>query len=826
MNSEMQDLTVAKSQGIITRSNSALDEINALLRGILPPSRVRLTVDMPPSIRFNRMSMLHTVVTKTGDRDSYARVYCDIVGSNNQVIREMSGCLTLAGTNDYDVSFSANVLGQWRYSCTLARSAMSDCSFEINQTPISGIFTALPGFGTYIDSMFAPSNLIRGQTAVVTVSVNNPDDAGKFATVRCDFTDPQLVARRNSSSCVGLDAGGTSSAEIRMLADKLGNWTVSRCQVSASEFSGCAGAALDNVSQQSANYSVILPDDVFIESITVPDSVLNGTSTSIVALVNNPKPTPAYVTVNCNVVGPDASLVIIDRKGVEQGASRTFALNFVPNAIGTWTVFNCTAFKSTSPDFSGSVPVFTAGDIRVFNVIIGNSLTIVAASFAPEVANGTSANIDVSVRNPAVTRFGTVSCRFRDTLNLQFTNVSSCFQATGGSDTTASVRMFLGRRGTWNIDSCSVSGSINSDCSSAALHDTKSPVGQFNSSGSAAVCTTCSAFSSVHVVSVSPPTGAVNNTNVDITVVAGNPLENNNFAHTSCSVRDPSNTTRTVSSPCKSIQPNSTSAYALPIFVNITGTWNITACSVNASSSCASAVQKHSLNASRIFGVSESSSLDLYISNVSAQDAAVNNSNVAVDIFVNNPLDDDRYGSVNCLIEQPNGVTQTRSAQCGLVTRQGSRRYNVSVFANAVGTWTVRNCSVSSSSNSACSPVLATSSIIDSDTFEVLRGYNLTITDMSITAPAYTQTSIDVSYKLRNPSSSERFGRVTCTFGRSGQSIVNRSACFTLPPESFVDSKANLTTDAAGQWTVTCNAERSLDSGCSSLEMHDSVSST
>ncbi|MBI4173781.1 MAG: hypothetical protein HY519_03625, partial [Candidatus Aenigmarchaeota archaeon] len=1398
MNATMSDLTAAKAQELITRSNAALDEINRLLRGLVQPVSVRLAVNMPETIRFNRSTLLLFTITKTGPRPAYANVYCSITAPNGTTTRGGTrdggaSCMAFDESNSstsLSLPFFAGRIGQYQYSCTLGRSARSGCLFEVNQTPVTGAFRALPGFGTYINSVSGPATVLRGRSAAVTVGVNNPDDTEKFASVRCDFTDPLAAVRRNTSACTRIDAGGSASAQVSMIADRVGNWTVSRCQVSASEFSGCAGIVLDNVSRQSANYTVAIPDDVFIESVTLPAApIVNGSLASISMSVTNPASSVSYVNATCTLAPPYGTVTIWSTAGMEPGATRAFLMNMTTDATGTWNVSSCTTYKSSSPTFAGQSATSTVHNPGYFTVNARTTLFISSINVPQLAGNRTSATVTVAVSNPSVARYGLTSCVFRSPANAQYTNSSQCILV----DNSASllVKIYLNREGIWNVESCSVFGSVNPDCASASLHDRRLQAGAINSTAGAAgfcgdgvidageqcdnganngacpaTCSTscainncdgctpglyhannattgaCAEFNSncvpagwvnrtagpcpgtnnpyinsvsvpsanvtnnsnVNVVatvtnplnddrfalvscfvrnpsgsstlltstctgiqagssrnyamtifadkvgawnvtscsvnasiscasaarthtfnasrtfsvvpglnlsfaSIAPPSNVlvntsaavsvvvrnpseaarfarvtcnfrkpsnqvvqnstgctqvggggtltqfdvsmaanavgtwsvtdcslrgglsdcsavhdsesnigafnvtatctpglysgfnatsgacvefgdscvpagyvnvsqqacpsgggfvrissvavpsadvINNSNININVLAANPLDDDRFALVSCSLRSPFGTSRLLSSSCQGIESNSARTYNLPVFVDITGRWNVTTCSINASANCASAALTHSLNASKTFNVirginmtfvsftlpadspvnssvqllatvrnpsdaaryarvtcsfrtpsnqitsnstactqiagtsapslivrmhareagawsaeqcslrasltSDCSDLhdtesgigifnitstappppaplfglyisnisapatavnnslinvavlainpnpanssyaltgclftspsgsvsmrasgclqvtanstqqfmvsnlanihgqwtvsgcfinasavsncspsalhnvspesrtmnvtippDLYITSVAAQDEAVNNTNVHIDVFVSNPLNDDRYGQTACIIENPAGANQTRSSPCSLITRQNSRTYNMSVFANVVGTWNIRNCTVSASSSSSCSGATATSSMINGAAFRVIRGYNLTISNLAITSPAYVSSQIFASYTLRNPSSTERFGRVTCTFTK-GVQIVNRSACFTLPAESFIDSRANLTTEQAGAWTVACDAERSLDSSCSSLERHDSQS--
>src|SRR3989338_2877717 len=427
MNATMQELTVERAQELIATSNSRLDEINRLLRGLVSPLRVRLTVNMPSTIRFNRTTVLPALITKSGNRTAYARVACAITMPNTSVTRSTSSCLTLDGNTTFDTPFMPSLLGQYTYSCTLARSVRSDCSFLVNQTPVTGTFRALPGFGTYITTISGPTTVLRGREAVVTATVANPDDVEKFGTVRCDFTYPFGSLRRNTSACTQFGNDLNTDVQVTMIADRVGNWSVSRCQVSASEFSGCTGAVLDNVSRQVVNYTVATPDDVFIESILLPTApVVNGSVAFITMSVTNPTSSVAYVNATCTLVPSYGPLRIGTTAGMESGTTRLFSMNVTTDAAGIWSVSSCTTYKSSSPSLVEQTQTNMVENPGRFTVIARTNLSISSVTVPPRVNNRTSATVTIIADNPSVARYGRASCVFRSPANVQTTNLSAC----------------------------------------------------------------------------------------------------------------------------------------------------------------------------------------------------------------------------------------------------------------------------------------------------------------------------------------------------------------------------------------------------------------
>ena len=1095
MNVTMRDLTVTTAQQLIQRSIEKRDELSALLGRIRPPTLVTTTVIMPDVVRFNRSMDLIALINKNGPTDVFGTVYCTITKPGNVVQQNKSSCLALVGSGQrmatYTVPFMPDRMGTWSYSCKLGRSVRPDCSFEVNQTPVSDTFVVLPVASTFIHSLSAPDNVIRSSVATTDVVVTNPDSMARFVNVTCSFkymANGQLITRVNSSGCINAVAGDTT-VPVNMYASTLGEWNVSSCTVYSSSSSNCASQSRDNVSLDTASYMVILPSTVFIESVSVPQTpVLNNSLVSIPAVINNPTNDVAYVTLNCGMTKPQngGSLIVTDQNGVDSGRTSSFTLDTTTDRVGMWNISSCSVSVSPVPDFSNSAVVFTRNNVGAFNVIARTNLTITDVSPQGTVQNNTFTSISVSITNPSNTRYGRVSCIVRDPINRAHVNNSACLLVTSNAQRVFAVNFFANRTGEWHIPQCSVYGSAYSDCSQASLHDTKTFVGKsFNSTitctnglYSATNPTTgiCQEFGNncnipagwinitagscpagpgvVYISSVTVPTSdVVNNSNVNIDTLVANPVNDDRFGKVSCTVRSPSGATQLLTSSCQGIPAINTRTYRITLPVNTVGIWNVTRCSVNASTDCASATLQHTFNASktinvirginlsfvsfslppdavvnsvvqlqaamrnpsdaaryaRVFcsfrnpnnldasnttaclqvaGTSTSTfgvnihtnivgtwnvqtctlrgSLDsscaelhdtesnigafnitavspppalaeLFISNISASSAAqndsrvsvlvygrnsnlanssyahvgcdflnplggltrqtsscmqvtanstvrfgvsqllnilgtwtvrncfinasntnncapsalnnvstesrsitvslppnlyitgvnapdadvVNNTNVNIDIFVNNPLNDDKYGFVSCIIENPAGINQTKTTPCSFVQRANNKRYNVSLFAGVVGSWNVRNCSVRSSASASCASSSVAGELINGDTFNVIRGYNLTLSSLSVPQSVYVNLPLYVAYTLRNPSTSDRYARVTCTMTKGGQSVVNTSSCMTIGPESFIDNNAVFTPASTGTWSVTCVAERSFDAGCTSLEAHD-----
>jgi hypothetical protein len=133
----------------------------------------------------------------------------------------------------------------------------------------------------------------------------------------------------------------------------------------------------------------------------------------------------------------------------------------------------------------------------------------------------------------------------------------------------------------------------------------------------------------------------------------------------------------------------------------------------------------------------------------------------------------------------------------------------------------VSNCSVLSSNNYDCSSAVATGEMINGDTFNVIRGYNLLFTSLNVAQPVYSGASASVSYIASNPSTSQRFARIRCTASRGNATTTNATSCFIMNQASFTSSVMMLPATALGTYSLTCTIERSFDAACSAPVVDD-----
>ncbi len=820
----MQDLSVPIAENLIDVSNDRLDEINDLLNNLVTPTSLKMSLTMPDIIRYNTSTVLPVTVTKTGPRDMYGTVYCSVTKPGGETLREKSACAPVDDPITFDLPFTTDRIGTWSYNCILGRAIRSDCSFEVNTSPRVGTFESMPGLGSYIESISAPSTATKRELIVVNAMVNNPDEVEKFVKVRCDFIDPQGFFDRNYSECTNIPANDVGVATVYRTADRIGNWTINRCRVEASEFAGCHSLVLNNVSLEEKNVTVILPTDLYIEAVYVPGSpVMNDTKVSLSAVVQNPSSQAAFATFECNFRNPQETYTLSGQQGIELGSNTQFQLNITADIVGNWYVDNCTISKSSNPDYSASVPTYTTNNPGSFEVIKGTNLTITSVSLPPPVDNGTLAGIDVSVRNPSVARYAQVSCVVRNPLNFPTTETSLCSEV--GTDETVSlpVSVLIDQYGVWNVDSCSVYGSLSADCASRVLHGTVYTPGNLETSSPYDT----SSVANLYINSVNTPSSAYkgSKTNILLDVV------NTNHTHVAyalagCTSENPVSGTERLVSECTQIPASTSQFVALPQSLDVAGEWTIDECFVNSSTKtdCSPSVTTNTSEEVRTFDVVDPT--DLFVSEVEAPDTIVNNSDAGINVQVTNPLTDDKFGSVLCTITNPKGINQTASMPCTVVLKQSTKTYNFSVFADTAGTWVVSKCSVQSSSSLGCAGAVATGELYNGDTFSVIRGYNLQFSTINVNEPVYLDGRIKVDYTVYNPSTTDRFSRVSCTASKGGITKSNSSVCTSITRESFTTGSLSMQADSLGQWNLLCNLERSFDDSCSTPTADDSLART
>ncbi|MEK6887923.1 MAG: dickkopf-related protein [Candidatus Aenigmatarchaeota archaeon] len=898
MTLEMRDLTVTKARELIQRSIDAHKDISDLLYKIRAPTLVTLTVNMPDVVRFNRSTLLTTIIDKDGPTDAYGTVYCAITKPGNVVQQNNSGCLVLGGSGQhssaYSIPFMPDRFGTWTYSCKLGRSVRPDCSFEVNQTPVSGTFAVLPVQNTFITSVSTPSTALKGSLVNANIGVRNPDDMDKFVNVTCNFKyiSGTLITRRNSSDCTSLPATADTSVPVKMYASTLGEWNVSGCSVYSSLSSNCASQALDNTSLDTASYMVILPDMVFIESVGLPQApVLNNSLLSIPAVVNNPTNDVAYTNLSCLIERQTGSMMVTDRKGVDNGRTSTFSLNFTPDYVGAWFVDVCNLFVSPNPDFSDSTLVYTLDNVGTFNVIARNNLTITSVDTPNAVQNNTPVVVSVSITNPSNSRYGRAFCTVTDPVNKAHTNSSACSLVTKDVPITFPVDFFANRTGEWHISQCSVYGSANADCSSSSLHDRQTFVDKsFSSttsctrvSGNATNPSTgeCREFfneclpsgwtttgacpivpNTIRITAVLVPTSAINNSNVNIDTTVLNSINDDRFAQVSCSVRNPLGSSQLLTSSCDGIPTGTSHTYRTILPVNTVGLWNVTTCSVNAGISCNVASLQHSVNASKTFNVIRGINLS-FVSFTLPTDTQVNNTATAT-INVRNPSDVARYAKVSCSFRNPKNQLASNSTSCVQVAGTSVSPFDMNIYANVVGTWSVETCALRGSLDSSCSTVYDSKSNIG--TFNI-TGFNvgpgctrvsgnatnpstgecreffneclpsgwtttgacpivpntIRITAVLVPTSAINNSNVNIDTTVLNSINDDRFAQVNCAVkDPNGATYIRSSSCEGIAAGASHTYRTTLAVSTVGLWNVTtCSVSAGLD--CSSATLQHSL---
>jgi hypothetical protein len=359
-----------------------------------------------------------------------------------------------------------------------------------------------------------------------------------------------------------------------MGTDRLGTWTTEKCSVFSSSFANCQNLVLDNTSDQTLEFDVELPDDVYIESIAMPrPPVLNGTTVQLLASVQNPNITAAYVILSCELVKPTSERTTVEsRKGIEATSGAVYTFDIDANMLGVWKVENCRTQKSASPDYSNPVETYRIDRAGQFEVIKGTDLRILSYSIPSQASSGANAVLSFNVKNPSNTRYGRISCSYRTPQNVPMTSMSSCVQVAQDATVAMPVNVFVSSQGIWSIESCSALASINSDCSVSTTHDTISPVGSFVSSGGIGAQTV--ELSDVVIENVAAAASGFTNsrTNAIVTVRNKNPV-NATFGHVSCAFTDPSSITTRQTSQCYQLNAAGIEVFGIPITLNSPGTW-------------------------------------------------------------------------------------------------------------------------------------------------------------------------------------------------------------------------------------------------------------
>ncbi len=301
-----------------------------------------------------------------------------------------------------------------------------------------------------------------------SIGIANKRNEARSALVTCRFNSTAVT-----SACTALAANGNALVQISSLANAPGITTIT-CSVNSTTAASCQSSALDHTYPSAATTLVTEPKMLYILSGSVPQSLVRGTPINAQISVRNPIEV-RYGRVSCTFDRPGGSTVINSSQclPVGQNSERAYSVPTYADVSGIWMLNSCNVTTSRSSDCSLTDNVSTRTFNSAVNILDRTQLTINSISaLLASVQLGDESAVNVSVSNPAqIDKFARVSCRVTRPNSGQNQYSSQCTPMAFQTSKQFLLNFTPTMAGTWTISSCSVDGSVNSDCSASSQED-------------------------------------------------------------------------------------------------------------------------------------------------------------------------------------------------------------------------------------------------------------------------------------------------------------------------------------------------------------------
>lgn len=785
------------------------------------------------SLEIGAQQSITATVRNDADDTLYGRFACRVRDSSNSVNHFRTDCTEIPVTNSADdntvpvsIGFTANVAGTWRIeACNLTAGNLGCTQTELHATvtssgmPNTGIFTVLPEAPASMTSLNIPQIVVVNTDNTFSAAVDNPSSE-KYLEISCNFRKSNGAVIQRKSSCTLFGENSEDNLDIILNPDLTGPWSVRSCTLSASENAQCTQSRVQDSEQDMGDFSVTLPDYLVITNIDTQD-VVKDTAAEIDITGLNPLSEPRFAKVACTLRDPDGTTFSKETVclGISPGLERKFPVTHTVDKIGTWTFTSCKIFGSTSSDCAGSTEQHEVTG-TTFEVVQDTKLRfadpVVGRAAVPETVEINSQIVfDSAIKNPTATDlFGKVQCLYAHG-NTQNINNSACVLLAKGGTEIVTNRMLVDSAGDWSIPSCSVIGSLNSDCSQGTTHDTRSDIGSFVGFEQP--------VDNMIIRSASIPGTVIRGSSAELTVEAHNPNDFSQFAFARCTLVSGSDQ-EIVTSSCTPVEAAGVADLTMQRTFSEIRTWNVPVCELLASQNaqCSGAVLQDS--------AADAGTIDvivpqkLIITSATGKDT-INASDTAITVTAENPLSDTRFALVECTVTKPNSDTLDLDPQCTGMLAQSTKKIDMTLFADVVGEWDITQCSIKSSTSSTCADPQDTHTT-SGQPFTVVRGTNLSFVDAGVAADEIFEGETNtIAARLRNPSDSDAFGRITCIANSPGGVVTTNTTCFLITGTSLNSYSLDIKADAVGDWDVaSCAVEGSLNSDCSESTEHDRIS--
>ncbi len=506
------------------------------------------------------------------DFQQYANMTCSLKNPNGQEENITSQCsqISARGTQELNLTKTLNELGIWNVtSCRVAASPSAACAGAILQNTSDSVGTI---------NVTDPTSLIirsaSGRGALnasftnITAVLENPLGQRKFALVACDLRSP---AGRNftNSTCTGLNAGEMKGVNLSFFVDEPGIWSVQRCSINASNSFDCSNSQ-SHANITDGTFNVARRTNLtFTGARTTVQRVFNGTPVTAEATVRNPADTDLFGVVTCSFsVGAATRQNSSECTLFRGGQLTTKGVSITGDLLGTWTGNSCIVTGTLNTDCAQPERHDAIGLAGSANVTTVPDLVITGLDVPEGINRNTTGLASVRIRNDGIAVYANATCSIRSPVRTA-TNSSSCQRIDAGQQTIV-VPFFVDRLGNWSVFGCSVSASSNSTCAQSRLHNTSNLTRDFNATGR-----------TLEIVSVLKPEENLKvQDRAEILVTVRNIDNVLHKGFVNCTLRQPNNETREITSPIQTIPVDDTRLFKPNFVAELSGQWRLRSCAV------------------------------------------------------------------------------------------------------------------------------------------------------------------------------------------------------------------------------------------------------
>ena len=391
-------------------------------------------------------------------------------------------------------------------------------------------------------------------------------------------------------------------------------------------------------------------------------------------------------------------------------------------------------------------------------------------------------------RNRDETRYGIVTCEIKPPTTAAFNISSSCSDLRNEFE----LNFIPNRVGNWIIKKCWLNGSVYSDCAESGIYDIKDVNGNIS-----VVNETKVSIKSANILTAT----ILNNTEAIINVNVTPSVYYDRYVFSYCTLVDPANNTKVITSDCKYLPSSGGSVnFLLSSKLDVAGNWTVTNCSIDASfaSDCSnSLIEDKKDNIGRIAVVTLPPNMT--ISSINVLGASFDEQSV-VNVVVTNPAVS-RYALVGCNVIKPDLTTVEITTPCTLVQGGTNYTFKPNITIDQVGDWNFNSCYLKVSNLSTCE-----NSVIH-DTKLNVGGF--TVSNLSIVPPIVAPGILDINERaevnvtIRNRGSAQNKIFVNCIFvDPDGREYTIKSDDAIINPYSTITIKLGMVVSKAGNWTI------------------------